>query len=84
MIGEAIGGMLLGAGIACLIWFVGMVIWCIIADRRDERRFKAWVRGTDAGRDEAWREMGVSEETIALYYTKRQELMDDPEKVTWN
>ena len=74
-----IGGMLLGAGAAVLIWAVGMMIWCIIADKRDERRFQAWVRGTDAGRDRAWREMGVSEETIALYYTKRAELMKDSE-----
>ena len=79
-----IGGMLLGMCAAVLIWAVGMVIWSIIADGRDERRFNAWVRGTDAGRDKAWREMGVSEETIALYYTKRAELLDDPEKVTWN
>jgi len=68
-------GMLLGAGTACLIWFVGMVVWCIIMDRRDDRRFDAMVRGMDAGRDKAWREAGVSEETIALYYYKREELM---------
>ena len=77
--GEILIGYAIGCGIACLVWGVGMVIWCIIADRRDERRFKAWVRGRDAGRDKAWREMGVSEETIALYYTKRAELMNDSE-----
>lgn len=74
-------GMLLGMGAACLLWVCGMVVWCIITDRRDERRFNAWVRGTDAGRDKAWRELGVSEETIARYYTIREEKMKD---MKWN
>lgn len=74
-------GMLLGMGIACLIWVVGTVIWSIVADRRDDRHFNAMVMGMDAGRDQAWRELGVDEETIALYYTKREELM---ENMTWH
>ena len=77
--GEILIGYAIGMGIACLVWVVGMVIWCIITDRKDERRFKLWCHGMDAGRDKAWREAGVSEETIALYYTKREELMKDLE-----
>ena len=77
-------GMLLGMGISCLLWVCIMVVWSIIADRRDDRRFNAMVRGMDAGRDKAWRELGISEEIIAQYYTKRAELMNDPEQVTWN
>ena len=75
-----IGGILLGMGAACLLWLCIMVVWCIIADRRDDRRFDAMMRGMDAGRDQAWRELGVSEETIALFYTKRAELME----MTWH
>ena len=70
-------GYLLGIGIACLIWGVGMVVWCIIQDKRDDRRFDAMVRGMDAGRDKALRELGVSEEDIARFYTKRKELIEE-------
>ena len=70
-------GYLLGIGISCLIWGIGMVVWSIIADKRDDRRFDAMVRGMDAGRDKAWRELGVSEETIALFYTKREEIRNE-------
>ena len=70
-------GYLLGISIACLIWGVGMVVWSIIADKRDDRRFDAMVRGIDAGRDKAWRELGVSEETIALFYIKREEIRNE-------
>ena len=70
-------GYLLGVGVACLIWGVGIVVWSIIADKRDDRRFNAMVRGMDAGRDKAWRELGVSEETIALFYTKREEILNE-------
>jgi len=70
-------GTLLGMGIACLIWGIGMVVWCVIQDKRDDRRFDAMVRGMDAGRDKAWRELGVSEETIALYYVKREEILNE-------
>ncbi len=78
---EVLIGYAIGAGAACLLWGVGMVVWCVIADRRDDRRFNAMMRGIDAGRDKAWRELGVDEETIALYYTKRAELM---ENMTWH
>ena len=70
-------GLLIGVGCACLIWVVGMVVWSIIADKRDDRRFDAMVRGMDAGRDKAWRELGVSEATIALFYAKRAEKMKE-------
>lgn len=72
---DAVIGYCLGAGIACLIWGIGMVIWNIIADKRDDRRFNAMVKGMDAGRDKALREQGVSEEDIALYYYKREETL---------
>ena len=75
--GEILIGYAIGMGIACLVWVVGMVIWCIITARKDDRRFDAMIRGMDAGREQAWREAGVSEETIALFYTKREELMKD-------
>lgn len=71
-------GMLLGAGAACLLWVCIMVPWSIIANQRDDRRFNALVKGMDAGRDKAWRELGVSEEKIALYYRRRAEYMKDP------
>lgn len=76
---EVLIGYAIGCGVACLIWGVGMVIWSIIADRRDDRRFLAMMKGNDAGRDKAWRELGVSEETIAMFYVKRDKLMNDPE-----
>ena len=72
-------GMLVGMGAACLLWVCIMVPWCIIADRRDDRRFNAMVKGMDAGRDQAWREMGVSEKTIKAFYTTRARLMKDAE-----
>ncbi len=79
--GEILLGYAMGAGAACLIWGIGMVIWCVLADKRDERRFNVMIEGTDAGRDKAWRELGISEETIAQYYTIREEKMKD---ITWH
>ena len=70
-------GTLLGMGIACLIWGIGMVVWCVIQDKRDDRRFDTMIRGMDAGRDKALRELGVGEETIALFYTKREEILNE-------
>jgi len=72
--GNKMIGILLGAGAACLLWACGMTIWCIVADKRDDRRFNAMVRGMDAGRDKAWREMGVSEREIKQFYIKRKEI----------
>lgn len=74
---DVLIGYTFGASVACLVWGVGMVIWSVIAERRDDRRFKAMIKGMDAGRDKALRELGVSEETIALYYYKREELLNE-------
>ncbi len=70
-------GMLVGMGAACLLWVCIMVPWCIIADRRDDRRFKVMMRGMDEGRNKAWRELGVSDKTIKAFYTKRTQLMNE-------
>ena len=75
-------GILLGAGAACLLWACGMVIWCIVMDRKDDRRFNAMMSGMDAARDKAWRKMGMSERTIKAFYIKRTELMKE-RKWTW-
>lgn len=69
--------MIFGMGIACLVIVGGVWITIIMADRKADRHFDAWVAGMDAGRDKAWRELGVSEETIALYYIKREEMMKE-------
>lgn len=70
-------GILLGAVGISVLWVCGMAIWCIIADKRDDRRFDIMVRGMDAGRDKALREIGISEEDIARYYTRREEIMNE-------
>lgn len=70
-------GILLGVVASSVLWVCGMAIWCIITDKRDDRRFDAMVKAMDAGRDKALRELGVSEEEIARYYTKRKEIMNE-------
>ena len=72
-------GILLGMGAACVLWACIMVTWIIIAHRRDDRRFKAMMKGMDAGRTQAWRELGVSEKTIKDFYIRRAKLMKDAE-----
>ena len=69
---------LIGLGLGTLLVACIWVPWYILACRRDDRRFDAEIRGMDAGRDKAWRELGVSEETIALFYEKRAEYMKCP------
>lgn len=70
---------LIGGGLGALLIACGAVprhiLWC----RQLDRRFDLEIKARDAGRDKAWRELGVSEETIAQFYTRRAEYLNDPE-----
>lgn len=68
-------GALIGTLIIACIWVPWYILWC----RREDRRFDIMNKAIDAGRDKALRELGVDEETIALFYTKRAEYLNDLE-----